>query len=80
MWVQFESKEAYLKEERNFLDMISDYEGNDSVVVYCAKERVVKRLPANRNINIEQSVLARLQNRYSEKNIKVLEKSIENKI
>ena len=80
LWVQFESKEAYLKEERNFLDMISDYEGNDSVVVYCAKERVVKRLPANRNINIEQSVLARLQNRYSEKNIKVLEKSIENKI
>lgn len=80
LWVQFESKEAYLREERSFLDMISDSEGNDSVVIYCALERAVKRLPPNRNINVEQGILTRLQNRYSEKNIKVLEKSIENKI
>ena len=80
LWVQFESKEAYLKEEKNFLNMIADSEGNDSVVIYCTLERAVKRLPANRNINIEQGIITRLQNRYSEKNIKVLEKSIENKI
>ena len=80
LWVQFESKEAYLKEEQSFLSMIADSEGSDSVVIYCAKERAVKRLPVNRNINIEQGIITRLQNRYSEKNIKVLEKSIENKI
>ena len=80
LWVQFDSKDAYLKEEKNFLDMISDSEGKDTVVIYCAKEKIVKRLPANRNIHVEPGILTRLQNRYSEKNIKVIEKSIENTI
>ena len=80
LWVQFENKDAYMQEESNFLQLISDSEGEDEVVIYCAKERIVKRLPRNRNIRIEEGILARLKNRYSEKNIKVLEKSIENKI
>ena len=80
LWVQFENIDTYVKEEKEFLDMISYSEGDDAVVIYCRSERAVKRLPANRNIHIEPGIITRLQNRYSEKNIKVQEKNIENKI
>ena len=29
---------------------LADSEGDDEVVIYCAKERAVKRFPKNRNI------------------------------
>ena len=48
------------------------------MVIYCAKERAVKRLPKNRNIQISQEILGRLMNHYGENRIKVVEKAIEN--
>ena len=80
LWIQFEDKDSYLNGEKELLSFISQSEGEDEVVIYCKKERIVKRLPRNKNIKIDDEILARLKNRYSEKNIKVLEKSIENKI
>ena len=80
LWVQFADKDTYLKEEKEFLNLISDSEGEDEVVIYCTKERIVKRLPRNKNIKIDDTILVKLKNRYSEKNIKVVEKAIENKI
>ena len=80
LWIQFEDKDTYLNGEKELLSFISQSEGEDEVVIYCKKERIVKRLPRNKNIKIDDEILARLKNRYSEKNIKVLEKSIENKI
>ena len=57
---------------------LADSDGNDEVVIYCAKERVVKRLPKNRNIGINEQILSRLMNHFGEKRVKVVEKPIEN--
>jgi len=38
----------------------------------------VKRLPKNRNIQINEQVLSRLMNHFGESRVKVVEKAIEN--
>lgn len=78
LWLQYEDKEAFLKEERTLYDLIRSSDGNDQVVIYCKAERAVKRLPASRNIQVEPGILSRLTNYLGESCVKVIEKGIEN--
>ena len=78
LWIQFPDKETYLDEEQIVYGYLADSEGEDEVVIYCAKERAVKRLPRNRNIHIDDRVLSRLMNHFGESRVKVVEKAIEN--
>ncbi len=78
LWLQFPDKETYLDEEQIVYGYLADSEGEDEVVIYCAKERAVKRLPRNRNIHIDDRVLSRLMNHFGESRVKVVEKAIEN--
>ncbi len=77
LWIQYADKDSFLKDEQNLNQMIAASEGNDEVVIYCKAERAVKRLPKNRNIQIEPGILSRLTNYYGEADVKVVEKSIE---
>lgn len=77
LWLQYENKAAYLADETHLFAMLSDSEGDDEVVIYCKAERVVKRLPKNRNIKIEPGILSRLTNYFGESCAKVVEKPIE---
>ena len=78
LWIQFPDKETFLDQEQIVYGYLADSDGNDEVVIYCAKERVVKRLPKNRNIGINEQILSRLMNHFGEKRVKVVEKHIEN--
>ena len=78
LWIQFPDKETFLDQEQIVYGYLADSDGNDEVVIYCAKERVVKRLPKNRNIGINEQILSRLMNHFGEKRVKVVEKPIEN--
>ena len=78
LWIQFPDKDTYLDEEQIVYGYLADSEGDDEVVIYCAKERAVKRLPRNRNIRINDQVLSRLMNHFGESRVKVVEKAIEN--
>ncbi len=78
LWLQFPDKEAFLEEEQIVYGYLADSEGEDEVVIYCERERAVKRLPRNRNINISSQVLSKLMNHFGEKRVKVVEKPIEN--
>ena len=78
LWIQFPDKETFLNQEQIVYGYLADSDGNDEVVIYCAKERVVKRLPKNRNIGINEQILSRLMNHFGEKRVKVVEKPIEN--
>ena len=80
LWIQFPDKEDYLKNEQLVYGYLADSEGEDEVVIYCQAERAVKRFPKNRNIQISPQVLSKLMNHYGEKRVKVVEKTIENKI
>ena len=41
-------------------------------------EKIVKKLPANKNISINPQILSRLMNHFGENRVKVVEKAIEN--
>ena len=78
LWIQFPDKETYLEEEAITYGYLSDSEGNDEVMIYCEKEKIVKKLPANKNISINPQILSRLMNHFGENRVKVVEKAIEN--
>ena len=77
LWIQYENKEAYLRDETHLFELLKSSEGEDSVIIYCRSEKAVKRLPAGRNIHIEPGILSRLTNYYGESYVKVVEKPIE---
>lgn len=78
LWLQFENKEAYLKQEETLFDILKDSDGRDSVVVYIRSPKAVKRLGPSKEVQINQALLGRLYEKYGKDNVKVVEKSIEN--
>ena len=77
LWIQFAGKEEYEKKVHHFYQLISQSDGSDQVVVYLRKERQMKRLPAARNVKIDDNLLDILTKEYGSGNVKVVEKSIE---
>ena len=77
LWIQFADKNQYLQEEAKLFEVLSDSDGNDGVVVYLAKERAKKLLPANRNVHVDRKLLAALYEQFGETRVKVVEKSVE---
>ena len=78
LWIQFPDKATFLDEEQIVYGYLADSDGDDEVMIYCAKERAVKKLPKNRNIGINEQILSRLMNHFGEKRVKVVEKPIGN--
>ncbi|MDO5390173.1 MAG: DNA polymerase III subunit alpha [Eubacteriales bacterium] len=77
LWIQFETKQEYHHREVELFEDLKDCEGNDSVVIYIHRDKVMKRLPSSRNIGIDSAILGKMQVKYGQNNIKVVEKSIE---
>ena len=77
LWIQFEDKQTYLAGEPHLFQLLNASEGEDQVVIYCRKEKAIKRLTAGRSIYIEPGILSRLTNSYGESCVKVVEKPIE---
>lgn len=78
LWLQFPSRDSYSRKEEELLRLLESGDGNDPVVIYIADEKLMKRLPPNRNIGILPEIVNRLTNFLGENNVKVVEKSIEN--
>ena len=77
LWIQFPDIPSFQSEEAALYEMLKDFQGKDMVVIYCAKEKGVKRLPANKNIEITPQLLERLSEHFGKERIKVVEKQIE---
>lgn len=77
LWIRFENKEAYSASEKELLEILAEYDGNDRVCIYCEAEKAVKRLPQGKNVEICADLLNRLCNAYPGDNIKVTDKAYE---
>lgn len=77
LWIQFSGKEEYEKKVHHLYQLLSQSDGSDQVIVYLKKERMMKRLPAARNVQIDDGLLDILTKEYGSENVKVVEKSIE---
>lgn len=77
IWVQFEGKTEYEQQVHHLYELLANSDGNDQVVVFLKKERMMKRLPASRSVLINNSLVEMLTREYGTENVKVVEKSIE---
>ena len=79
LWLQYADKKEFLSQEYTLYEMLASSDGDDQVIIYCKAERAVKRLPMNRNVHVDERLLAKLANYLGEAHVKVVEKPIENK-
>ena len=77
LWLQYPDKETYLAQEKELFELLNSSEGQDAVIVYCRKEKAVKRLPAGRNVSVDVRLLSRMTNYLGESCVKVREIPIE---
>ena len=79
IWLQFATMEEYQEKEKVLMDILYDSDGNDEVVIYISQTKQIKRLGKNQSIKVNEDILATLKTFLGEKNVKVVEKSIEKK-
>ena len=79
LWLQFATKESYEEKEKELYSRLYGSDGNDEIVIYIASPRAMKRLGQNYNIHINPELVGNLTEFLGEKNVKIVEKSIEKK-
>ncbi len=77
LWIQFSNKEEYLQMNQQFLSLIQDSDGTDTIIIYLAEEKAKKQMPPNYCVEVNMGLLSRLYAAFGEKNVKVIEKTIE---
>ena len=73
------TKEEFAEKENELYGLLRESDGNDEVVIYVANPKAIKRLGRNQTIQVNEELIAVLTKFLGEKNVKVVEKSIENK-
>ncbi len=78
LWLQFDTIEGYADQEGELLELLKNSDGQDGVVVYISGTKQMKRLPPSRNVRADREIVNILTKYLGEKNVKVVEKCIEN--
>ena len=78
LWIKLENGKEYEEKVKKLEKIIGDSKGNSSITLYLAEEKAKKVLPKDKNVTINHTLLEKLYKEYRKKNIKVVEKSIEN--
>jgi DNA polymerase-3 subunit alpha len=78
LWVQFADKAEYSAKEQEFFADLQKSRGNSSVVVYLKDVKAMKKLPASWQVNLEESWLSSMYEKYGSANVKVVERVLKN--
>ena len=70
VWVQFDSVDDYKAREGELFDLIADSDGNDNVVIFLRDTKQIRLLPANRCVNADDALKAKLSAIFGEENVK----------
>ena len=71
VWIKFPDMEAYKAAEAGLMDMLRESEGKDGIVIYIENPKAKKELPPNQNVEADESLVNRLQERFGRKNVTV---------
>lgn len=77
LWLQFEDMAGYQAAEAELMELLKSSEGNYQVIIYLKKERAKKMLPPNWNVMADAGLLNRLYCKVGEKNVKVVEMTLD---
>lgn len=78
LWIQFPDKENFEKSEMELLHSITENKGQSPVIVYCKKERMVKKLEKLYFVSLTTPYINELFERFGKENVKIVEKNIAN--
>ena len=71
LWIQFETKEDYLKSDSELMEMIRESDGNDRVIIYIKGTKEKKVLPPNLSVLAGKELVEMLSEKFGEENVKV---------
>ena len=76
IWVRFADKEQFLNNESKVYQCIENSDGSDQIVIFCQKEKAVKRLPAIYNVYGDEALIHRLESEFGTQNIKIVQNTL----
>lgn len=56
LWIRFENKDDFLRQEQQLYSELLPYDGNDLVCIYLNQEKQVKRLPHSHSVNARRVI------------------------
>ena len=71
IWIKFDNKEAYMQREEELYRMLEPESGNDRIVIFCAREKAVKRLGNRYAVQGDDRVIGELRNAFGKENVKL---------
>ncbi len=71
VWIKFPNMEAYKAAEAGLMDMLRESEGKDGIVIYIENPKAKKELPPNQNVEADERLVNRLQERFGRENVTV---------
>ena len=77
VWIKYSNLGDFQKDEQTLYQLLDQYDGNDSVIIFCEAEKCIKKLPKSRNVRAERDLIGQLIAIYKEENVRITEKSIE---
>ena len=72
VWIQFETKEAYSRREKEIMDLIRGSDGRDELTIYIKKPRAVKHLGARMSFCADEKMVAEMRAVFGAENVKVV--------
>ena len=78
LWIQFQDRDGYCAQEAELIKELHKIPGNSGVVIYLRDVNAMKRLSAGYNVEVTDSSLEILKQKYGESNIKVVERVLKN--
>ena len=71
IWIKFESKDDYMQREQELYRMLEMESGIDRIVIYCAREKAVKKLENRYAVHGDDRMLQILRSAFGEENVKL---------
>lgn len=76
LWIQFKDREMFTGEEARLKQLISGYDGTDSLIIRCKKEDVYKRMSPDWDLLAAPELVEKLKDIYGEGNVRLTDKSV----
>ena len=72
LWIKFPTMADYEEKVEELLKELADSDGRDSVILYIEDEKMMKKLPPNRNVDANEALEKKLGEKYGQENIKIV--------
>ncbi len=72
LWVRFDTMQQFAAAEKELLELLSQSEGRDQVIIYVAEGKRRKDLPREYNVKADEALLEKLYQKFGKNNIKVV--------